>query len=162
MEENKKKKFYYFLSSGLGAGFLPKSPGTFGTISALLVYYLLLLIFNLDVKSDFYLLLGLISYSVIFGTFFSNEILKFEENKFNKDPQFIVIDEWAGFYITILFSTSWLHIIVGFLLFRLFDIWKPWLIGKAENFPRGYGIMADDIVAGFFALIIMNLIFINF
>ncbi len=160
MELSKKEKMYYFLASGLGAGFLPKSPGTFGTLSAVIVYYILLYIFNLNVKDDYYLVIGLIIYSIVFGVFFSNKILNIENDKSNKDPQFIVIDEWAGFFISILFASSNLHIIVGFLLFRLFDIWKPWIIGKAEKLPRGYGIMADDVVAGGLVVVIMNLIFI--
>ena len=161
MNEQKKKKLCYFLASGLGAGFLPKSPGTFGTLSAMLFYSLLIFIFNMKFHHGQYIIYILCLYSIIVGTYLSNKILTFQENKDLKDPQFIVIDEWAGYFITILFASSFSEVCVGFVFFRIFDIWKPWLVGKAENLKGGYGIMADDIVAGLFSLFFMCLIFRN-
>ncbi|MGI6681119.1 MAG: phosphatidylglycerophosphatase A, partial [Bdellovibrionota bacterium] len=134
-------------------------PGTFGTLSALLVYVCLVYLLDISFADEQYIICTLCLYSVIVGTYLSNKILEFEkdkeENKNVKDPQFIVIDEWAGYYITILFSTSLFEVCVGFLFFRLFDILKPWIISKAEQLPRGYGIMADDIAAGVFSLACM-------
>lgn len=154
-----KEKLYNFLVSGLGAGYLPKSPGTFGTISALAVYVLLVYLFGLNFQNGNCIVYFLCIYSVFIGTYLTNKVLEFKENENVKDPQFIVIDEWGGFFISILFSKSLIEVFVGFFLFRMFDIWKPWLVGKAENLPRGYGVMADDIVAGIFSLFFMCLIF---
>ena len=159
MKKINNKNFCYFLASGLGAGFLPKSPGTFGTLSAAIFYILLVYILKLTFATSFILIVILAIYSIVVGTYLSNKILTFDENENLKDPQYIVIDEWAGFFISILFSQSLIEVCIGFLLFRLFDIWKPWLVGRAESLPRGYGIMADDIVAGLFSLFFMCLIF---
>ena len=161
MKKQSNKKICYFLASGFGAGFLPKSPGTFGTLSAAFFYIFLVYILKLTFATSFVLIAILALYSIIVGTYLSNKILTFDEYKDYDDPQFIVIDEWAGYFISILFASSFIEVCVGFLLFRLFDIWKPWLVGKAESLPRGYGIMADDIVAGLFSLFFMFLIFKN-
>ncbi|MBI3403987.1 MAG: phosphatidylglycerophosphatase A [Acidobacteria bacterium] len=83
-----------------------------------------------------------------------------------KDPQFVVIDEVSGQLTTFLglapipnlipwysFSINWKYILVGFILFRVFDIWKPFGVKQAEKLPGGWGIMADDWVAGIYAAI---------
>ncbi len=86
-----------------------------------------------------------------------------------KDPGFIVVDEWAGLWIAlwplrwqvamelprVLGGEAWRllpMLLVPFLLFRLFDIWKPWPIHQLQVLPEGQGVMADDVVAGFYAL----------
>lgn len=155
------KELNLFFASGFYSGFLPKSPGTYGTLTAMVFYFVIISIFNFDIANDNLLVASLAIISVIAGTIISNKILTYEEYKDTKDPQFIVIDEWAGFFITILLSQSVGEVLVGFIIFRILDITKPWVIKKAENLPRGYGIMADDIVAGIFGFIIMNLIFIR-
>ncbi len=70
-----------------------------------------------------------------------------------EDPQLIVIDEVAGMGITlILASSSWLSLVVGFALFRLFDIWKPWPVRWADRQVKGgLGVMLDDVLAGVYA-----------
>jgi phosphatidylglycerophosphatase A len=78
----------------------------------------------------------------------------------NDDPQWIVIDEWAGIFIALIGTspTRLLHILIGFALFRLFDIVKPGPVRWAENLPGALGIMADDIVAGIAALGCMGVV----
>jgi phosphatidylglycerophosphatase A len=81
-----------------------------------------------------------------------------------KDPSAVVIDEVAGQMIALLSGPFWLHtwwsVITAFLLFRLFDIWKPYPIRRLERLESGLGIMADDVVAGAYALIV-NLVLIS-
>jgi phosphatidylglycerophosphatase A len=71
-----------------------------------------------------------------------------------KDPQFVVIDEVSGQHLTYLFSLTlldWKYLLLGFILFRVFDIWKPFPARQAESLPGGLGIMADDWIAGIYA-----------
>lgn len=73
------------------------------------------------------------------------------------DPSEVVIDEVAGFLLTMLLvPPGILTITAGFLLFRVFDIVKPWPAGPAERLPRGWGIMADDLICGLYANVILH------
>ena len=76
------------------------------------------------------------------------------------DHSGIVWDEFAGFFVTMIAAPAgWLWIFIGFTLFRLFDIWKPWPVSWLDKkVEGGLGIMVDDIVAGFYALICIQLI----
>lgn len=76
-----------------------------------------------------------------------------------KDPQFVVIDEVAGQLIAfIAVPVSWKSLVLGFILFRGFDIVKPWPIRWLERFPEGTGIVVDDVGAGLYALAVMQLV----
>ncbi len=76
-----------------------------------------------------------------------------------KDPQSVVIDEVAGQWITLLFiPVSWKTLLVGFILFRSFDILKPPPVRQLERLPEGTGIVVDDVAAGVYALVVMQLI----
>jgi phosphatidylglycerophosphatase A len=74
-----------------------------------------------------------------------------------KDPQVVVVDEVAGMLITMLPmpDVSWRATIVGFLLFRLFDVTKPWPARRLEGLPGGWGIVMDDVAAGVFGAVAM-------
>jgi phosphatidylglycerophosphatase A len=74
-----------------------------------------------------------------------------------KDPQIVVVDEVAGLLVTMLpmGQVSWLAVGIGFALFRLFDVFKPWPIRKLEELPGGWGIVLDDIAAGMFGAAVM-------
>ena len=76
-----------------------------------------------------------------------------------KDPGHIVIDEVAGQWITLAGATaiSWRALLVGFVLFRLFDIWKPAPVRQLESLPEGTGIMADDMMAGVYGAVVLYL-----
>jgi phosphatidylglycerophosphatase A len=76
-----------------------------------------------------------------------------------KDPQFVVIDEVAGQWITLLFApVAWKTLLAGFILFRGFDIVKPPPVRQLEKLPWGTGIVLDDVAAGFYALAVMQLL----
>jgi phosphatidylglycerophosphatase A len=77
----------------------------------------------------------------------------------SKDPQFIVIDEVAGQLVALIaVPVAWKTFLAGFILFRAFDIWKPFPIRRLERLPEGTGIVVDDLGAGFYALAIMHLL----
>ena len=139
-----------FLAFGFGSGLAPFAPGTFGTLAAIPLY---LLMQPLSLPS--YLLVTAIVCVVgvwICGK--SSELLGVH------DHSGIVWDEFAGYFVTMIAApTGWLWIVVGFVLFRLFDIWKPWPISVLDKKVHGgLGIMVDDILAGIFALIGVQLL----
>ena len=142
------------LATAFGLGYLPKAPGTFGSLagvalSAGLVSFLSLGIVPAELVP--YLKYTIVSLVAIFGVVVADRAAKFAGKK---DPQFVVIDEVSGQMIayflpfTLLNWKSWL---VGFILFRVFDIWKPFPARQAESLPGGLGIMADDWIAGIYA-----------
>jgi phosphatidylglycerophosphatase A len=76
-----------------------------------------------------------------------------------KDPQFIVIDEVAGQLVTLIaVPLGWKTFLAGLILFRVFDIWKPFPIRRLEQLPEGTGIVVDDLAAGLYALAVMHLL----
>ena len=140
----------HFLAFGFGSGLAPFAPGTFGTIMAVPLYLLM---------SQFALpaYLFITALVCIAGVWICG---KSSEKLGVHDHSGIVWDEFAGYFVTmILAPTGWLWIIIGFALFRLFDIWKPWPISILDKQVHGgLGIMVDDILAGFFALICLQLL----
>lgn len=140
----------HFLSLGFGSGLAPKAPGTFGTLAALVIY--------LPMAQ-----LALVPYIVItVGLFLLGIWLcgRTASSLGTHDHGAIVWDEIVGFLITMaLVECSLKSVILGFLLFRLFDILKPrpisWLDKKVHG---GLGIMLDDVIAGIFALAILEYI----
>ena len=140
-----------FLALGFGSGLAPKAPGTFGTLAAVPLFFLLTLLSPV-----------LYALSVILMTLAGFYICGKAANDVGvHDHPAIVWDEFVGFFITILMiPVSWQSVLVGFVLFRFFDIVKPWPISFVDKkVAGGFGIMIDDVIAGFFALIIMHLIF---
>lgn len=140
-----------FLALGFGSGLSPKAPGTFGTLAAIPLF---LLISNLTP-----FIYGVVVLVVcISGVYICG---KAAEEVGVHDHGAIVWDEFAGFFITMfMVPVSWQSILVGFILFRLFDIAKPWPISIADKkLVGGFGIMFDDVLAGLLALAIMHIIF---
>jgi phosphatidylglycerophosphatase A len=136
-----------FLAFGFGSGLAKKAPGTFGTLAAVPLYLLLVQTGQLP----YWILTALVS---VFGIWICGKAAeKLGEHDFGG----IVWDEIAGLLVTLAFVPfSWPAVIVGFVLFRLFDIVKPWPIRWIDQqVTGGLGIMLDDIVAGFFAAGVM-------
>ncbi len=140
-----------FLALGFGSGLAPKAPGTFGTLAAIPLYLLLTLLTPL-----FYALAVLVM--TLVGFYICG---KAADDVGVHDHPAIVWDEFVGFFITMyMIPVTWQSIVLGFVLFRLFDILKPWPISFIDKkVAGGFGIMIDDVLAGAFALIIMQLIF---
>lgn len=138
------------LAFGFGSGLSPKAPGTVGTIVAVPFY---LALAGLPIWA--YVLTVLLGFIV--GVFLCDRTAK---GLGVHDHPGIVWDEFVGFWITMLFVPSgWLWIASGFALFRLFDIWKPWPIRVADKrVGGGFGIMLDDVLAGVYACIVLQLI----
>lgn len=133
-------------------GHLPKAPGTWGSLAAVILAPWVFIPFSLGVKILILVILFFIGSWACFAA----------EKTFNrKDPGQAIIDEVLGQWITFLFitSASFLTLALGFFLFRLFDIFKPFPIRHSENWlPGGYSVMLDDLIAGIYALITLTLI----
>lgn len=142
----------HFLALGFGSGLAPKAPGTFGTLAAIPLLFLATLLSTWH----YGLLIVLMS---VAGIYICGKAAK---DAGVHDHGAIVWDEIVGLMITLfMFPLTWQTILVGFLLFRFFDILKPWPISYLDkNCSGGFGIMIDDIVAGLFAWLCMYLIFV--
>ena len=147
-----------FLASGFYSGYLPKAPGTWGTLVALP------LILGCHYVGIDLMLASLVVFVV--GCYVSQKLTCNPES--DPDPSYIVIDEIAGMFLTvalclhfgIFHNIGFVELAEMFILFRIFDIWKPWPIGWAdEQFAknsktRGFGVMIDDIFASIWAVIV--------
>ena len=132
--------FLTFFYTGLS----PKAPGTMGSLLALVCGVLIVRFISLET-----LFLG----AVLLTLAGIKEINSYEANGGKHDDKSIVIDEVVGMWLAlVLSSTSWIQIGLSFFFFRLFDIWKPSLIGKIDAHVKGgLGVMGDDILAGIIA-----------
>jgi len=128
----------------LGAGYFPVAPGTFASLAACLVHAVLLGRLPLPAR------LAVIAATFLLGAFAATAAAP----RFGvQDPRPIVIDEVAGQWTALLLAPAdWRPLLIGFLLFRLFDILKPLGIRRLEALPAGWGIMADDMAAGLVSL----------
>jgi len=140
-----------FLALGFGSGLAPKAPGTFGTLAAIPIF-LLMASLSAPLFALVVFLMAVVGIPICQKTADAAGV---------HDHGAIVWDEIVGFLITMyMVPVSWSSIIVGFALFRLFDIFKPWPISYIDkNIHGGLGIMLDDVLAGFFALACMHMIF---
>jgi phosphatidylglycerophosphatase A len=129
-----------------GAGFLPKAPGTAGSVVGVLVYFFLSL-----AGADTYFPHAILLF-IFAGTLAAQRV----ETFWGHDSQRIVIDEVIGQMIALSLAgtirLSWISIFMGFVLFRFFDIVKPFPVRHLERLPGGAGVIADDIGAGLYAL----------
>jgi phosphatidylglycerophosphatase A len=139
-----------FLAFGFGSGLMKKAPGTWGTLAGVPVY-LAVVYFLPDIMH--YLILSLLFF--LLGIF----ICDHAEKKLGlHDPGGIVWDEIVGLLVTMAFlpvTLTW--VVAGFVLFRFFDILKPWPIKWFDQKCKGgYGVMVDDVIAGLIACVILN------
>lgn len=153
----------FFATAG-GAGYLPAVPGTWGSLVGVLLYWIVYgvlfpdwFVADFPTKSHFIRELcvaTLIALLIaIIGVWVSSRVARFTGKK---DPQIVVIDEVSGQFITYLLALAplnWKYLLLGFILFRGFDVWKPFPARQAEALPGGWGIMADDWMAGIYAAI---------
>ncbi|WP_419602463.1 phosphatidylglycerophosphatase A, partial [Thiolapillus sp.] len=136
---------------GFGSGCAPFAPGTWGTLLAVLLYLPLSL---LSLKAYFWVLVLVILSGIWLCGRTSRDLGVHDHGG-------IVWDEFAGYFVTMTAAPAgWWWLVIGFLFFRLFDIWKPWPIGWLDKRVQGgLGIMVDDLVAGGYAWLAMHLVY---
>ena len=138
------KSMHFWFATWFGTGLAPKAPGTVGTLATLPLHFLLL---QLPTAAHLIFLIGFVG----IATWSANRLAADMQMK---DPQIVVVDESAGVLIALFLmgpTTLW-TVIAAVVLFRLFDMTKPWPISAVEKWqPAGVGIMADDVVAGIVA-----------
>ena len=192
--EPRKPRFALFIATAAGLGYLPKAPGTWGSLGGLLFamapYWALFALgivsrdtilasvsFGGGDETDPFLLMQILLALTLgaLGLWSSQRAADFWSAS---DPQKVVIDEVSGQHLALLLglglplwwkstppiwdgivpglitartALNWKYLLLGFILFRVFDIWKPFPVRQAESLPGGWGIMADDWVAGIYA-----------
>jgi phosphatidylglycerophosphatase A len=193
------------IATALGVGYIPKAPGTFGSLVGIVVAVLthpvsLLVLIGmiffhsgLGLGIDFptyrghsaaalFLLPSLATLFIVgLAGVWSSSRAAIHSGL--EDPQYVVIDEVSGMHLTLVLAIvpvglpthllpaadpsvfalyfafsllNWKYLLLGFILFRVFDIWKPWPIRRLEKLPGGWGIMADDWMAGIYAAILLR------
>lgn len=137
-----------------GAGLLHPGPGTWGSAATLVLWWILTRWIPAPSQAVTAAVLALIV--VLIGIPAATQICRATGLK---DPQFVVIDEVAGQLIAFIAApVTWKSLLLGFILFRGFDIVKPWPIRKLERLPEGTGIVIDDVGAGLYALAVMQIV----
>lgn len=135
--------------TGFGIGYCPWAPGTAGSLAALLIAWFIAVM----TPAPSVILLALILIFTAAGIAGVNRL----EKQWGKDPQKVVIDEYAGMWTSLLFTGfSWKTMLIAFILFRFFDISKVAGIRKTEQLPGGAGVMADDLLAGIYSNIVVQ------
>ena len=149
------KTIYKLTATALGAGYSPFAPGTMGAIVGCLALWLFEKYNLISTTSTPIPFIGLIVITTILGIIATDKL----EEDWGKDPSKVVLDEVIGMWITMMFvPLSFLNVLIGFILFRFFDIAKPLGIRKLESLKGGIGVMADDILAGIYANISLQII----
>ena len=148
-----KNRLAMLFASAFYIGFIPGAPGTYASVTTTLAFFLVCHFTQQLVPSLHLSTVCLIS---LIGVLAASRASKISGND---DPSFIVIDEVAGQLITFLFlPLSALNLVLGTVAFRLFDIWKPFPIRKLDSLGGGAGIMADDLLAGIYANLLLQAI----
>ncbi len=146
-----KEKFFLLFSTGFFCGYFPFASGTFASFIAIIIYFIIP-----GIEEPLINFLAVTIFFIV-GIFSSN----FSEKIYGFDPPEIVIDEITGMWLTMLFIPKTLFLSsIGFVLFRFFDIIKPYPAKQFQNLKGGIGIMLDDIVAGFYSNLILHLLLV--
>jgi phosphatidylglycerophosphatase A len=171
--DRRKPRISLAIATAFGLGYLPKAPGTWGSLAGAILGWGAIALSPMQFAprigatgelsnpstvwwSNFAwsecLLILVVS---VIGIWVAGRTARYLQNH---DPQIVVIDEVAGQLISYLglatpktFAVNWKYLLLGFILFRVFDIWKPFPARQAESLPGGLGIMADDWIAGIYA-----------
>jgi phosphatidylglycerophosphatase A len=135
------------LATGLGSGYSPLAPGTAGTVVGLLLFWPM---HGVPLVYQVAATLVLFLFGVQAATIVERETGL-------KDPGIVVVDEIIGVWITLLMVPWTLaYVVAGFLLFRVFDVVKPFPARRAESLPHGWGIVCDDVMAGIYANLVLQ------
>lgn len=166
----RKPRISYFFATACGLGFLKPGPGTWGSLAGVGISILLQycwwrtsLTRDLGWVSGFWTI-GFPPHAFVYAAVLVVSALgvyvagKVERYSGKTDPQFVVIDEVSGQLIALSFpftALNWKSWLLGLILFRVFDIWKPFPARQAESLHGGWGIMADDWIAGIYAGLVL-------
>jgi phosphatidylglycerophosphatase A len=142
------------MALGFGSGLLPLAPGTWGAAAAILLIYPLK--FANTPPSVITLVLSIL---IVLFTWIGVKACDALESEWGEDPKKVVIDEMVGVWIALLgLPLSNFNIIAAFILFRFFDIAKPLGIRQLENIKGGWGVLLDDVMAGVYANIVLQIL----
>lgn len=142
------------LATFFGIGRLRPGPGTWGSAAAMLLWYAFA--YALPAADRTATVIALVLAVILAGIPAATQVARASATK---DPQFVVIDEVAGQLIALIaVPLAWKTFLAGFILFRAFDIVKPPPVRQLEKLPEGFGIVLDDVAAGIYALVIMQLL----
>jgi phosphatidylglycerophosphatase A len=146
----RKTRWAWLLATFFGAGRMKPGPGTYGSLAAVLLWFGAAHLFHPD-RLALALATVVAALLITLIGIPASTIVARESGR--QDPGFVVIDEVAGQWIALIaMRPDWQHAALALVLFRLFDIWKPWPIRRLEALPAGTGIMLDDVAAGLLAL----------
>jgi phosphatidylglycerophosphatase A len=139
------KRLFVLLSTWFYLGKIPFMPGTMGSLGALIIWLLL--------PTNVLLQISLIIITFVIGLITSKAMI---QELGNSDPSEVVIDEVVGMWIALLFIPQEIVLVISaFVLFRIFDIFKPSIIHDSQSLSREWGIMLDDVLAGIFTWFIV-------
>jgi phosphatidylglycerophosphatase A len=138
------------IATCFGIGYIQKGAGTIAALFCCLFWYSLRLY-----ETAWPVQILHISVVFFIGAFTSTKV----ELQWGHDSNRIVVDEWLGMSVALfLIPFTWVNYLLAFLLFRFFDIFKPLYIRKAEKLTGGWGVMADDLLAGIYSVVILHLL----
>jgi phosphatidylglycerophosphatase A len=170
---SRKPHISYFFATACGLGYLKPGPGTWGSLAGVAISIGIARLgyrpqpwplndmmppslgFWRDVRHPTPIVYLLVLLVAAVGVYFASKV---ERHYGKSDPQFVVIDEVSGQLIALSFPftlLNWKSWLLGFILFRVFDIWKPFPARQAESLHGGWGIMADDWIAGIYAGLVL-------
>jgi phosphatidylglycerophosphatase A len=144
-------RFHRLISTCLGIGYTPKGGGTVAAAACCIAWYFA----GTGGNESFFIELSVTLLILVLGTWSAHQV----EAEWGKDSSKVVIDEVAGMCISLLaVPITWLNVLIGLVLFRFFDIAKPLYIRRMEKLNGGWGVMLDDVLAGVYANIVLQLI----
>ncbi len=142
---------YMIFATGCYLGYLPRAPGTFASIATALAYYGVCLYAG-GIAPELHI--SVLCVITVLGVLASDRIVRARREH---DPSFIVVDEIAGqLTALLLLPVRPSYMVAGVVLFRIFDIWKPFGIRRLESLKNGVGVLADDLAAGLFTCAILH------
>ena len=161
----KAPRLAWWVATGFGSGYLKPAPGTWGSLAGLVAWLLLVRALGATGShwTPWFLISAPLALSLV--AVWAADLVVSETGQ--KDPSFIVADEWAGMWLALtplLFTLTlqpqpwalWAaRLVAPFMLFRLFDIWKPGIVDRAQRLPGGWGVVMDDVLAGLLAALIV-------
>jgi phosphatidylglycerophosphatase A len=149
------KFIYKLIATTFGAGYSPFAPGTAGAIVGCGFLWLFEKYQIISTYNDAILFSVLTALTTLLGVFVTNKLTE----EWGKDPSKVVIDELIGVWIAMIFVPfNWINLLLAFVLFRFFDIAKPLGIRKMESIKGGAGVMMDDVLAGVYSNIVLQII----